>query len=172
VVRYFLICALLIGCGHNKDDFSQREGISETSESKLPAAPVHYYSVYLDGEYGYQPEISENQAKDGQVGATLVMLKYLGERNGTYQIFSKENESFMTVMECKKPCEFIKVHHIVKGLGVVKTDVLQAAPNSIGKLAFDDAMSGQLEQFVKVEGNKKYTVWLNEKKHMQKTLVQ
>lgn len=170
--RVLLVCLLLVGCGQNKDDFSNNDGDAKVPAVEEPALPTHYYSVYMDGEYGYQPEISENQAKDGQVGAALIMLRYLGEKNGIYQIFSKQNESLMSVMECKKPCEYIKVHQIVKGLGVVKTEVIQAAPSSIGKLAFDDAMNGQLEQFVKVEGNKKYTVWLDDKKHMQKTLVQ
>lgn len=161
MVRYLLICALLTACGHSE------QAASLAPESKPVAevtAPAHNYAVYMDDEYGYQPAISENQVNDGQVASTLFMLKYLGEKNGKYQLFTKQNDNVMTVMECQNPCQFIKLHHIVNGMGVVKTEVMEAAPDSIGKLAFDDAINGELQQFVKEDGGKRYTVWLDGKK--------
>lgn len=168
MVRYLLICALLVGCGHNKDDFSQPK---ETQAQEVSAPlPTHNYAVYLDDEYGYQPALSENQLNNGQVASTLFMLKYLGEKNGKYQLFTKQNDNVMTVMECQNPCQFIKLHHLVNGIGVVKTEVMEAAPDSIGKLAFDDAINGELQQFVKEDGGKRYTVWLDGKKLSRKAI--
>jgi len=118
----------------------------------------------MDDEYGYQPAVSENQLNNGQVASTLFMLKYLGEKNGKYQLFTKQNDNVMTVMECQNPCQFIKLSHIINGMGVVKTEVMEAAPDSIGKMAFDDAINGELQQFVKEDGGKRYTVWLDGKK--------
>jgi len=168
-VRYFWIFLFLTGCNHQSNDPSA-SATESVAEDTRPAAPEHNYAVYMDDEYGYQPAISENQVNDGQVATTLIMLKYLGERNGKYQLFTKQNDNVMTVMECQKPCEFIKLHHIVNGMGVVKTEVMEAAPDSIGKLAFDDAINGQLQQFVKEENGKKYTAWLDGKS-MKKTYL-
>ena len=165
--KVVLICCLLVACGQSKDDFSQPKEAAQAEEVK---APEHHYAVYMDGEYGYQPEVSENQRNDGKVASTLFMVKYLGEKNGKYQLFTKQNEKLMTVMECQKPCEYIKVNHIISGLGVVKTEVMEAAPDSLGRLAFEDAINGQLEQFVKEDSGKQYTVWL-QGKNLQRSLV-
>lgn len=161
-MRYLLICALLAACSHNEQaaaPVNQTEAVAQA-----PAVPTHNYAVYMDDEYGYQPAISENQINNGQVASTLFMLKYLGEKNGKYQLFAKQNDNVMTVMECQNPCQFIKLHHLVNGMGVVKTEVMEAAPDSIGKLAFDDAINGELQQFVKEDGGKRYTVWLDGKR--------
>lgn len=161
-MRYLWLFLLLAACSHNEQaaaPASQAEPVAE-----VPPAPTHNYTVYMDDEYGYQPAVSENQLNNGQVATTLFMLKYLGEKNGKYQLFTKQNDNVMTVMECQNPCQFIKLHHLVNGMGVVKTEVMEAAPDSIGKLAFDDAINGELQQFVKEDGGKRYTVWLDGKK--------
>jgi len=161
------LCLMLVACGMDKDNFSKNENGPEAG--KL-AEPEHNYAVYMDGEYGYQPAVSENQTNNGQVAATLFMVKYLGEKNGKYQLFSKQNDHVMAVMECQNPCEFIKLNHIINGMGVVKTEVMEAAPDSLGRIAFEDAIAGKLEPFVKEENGKRYSVWLEDKK-MTRTII-
>ena len=40
-------------------------------------------------EYGYEQAISQDAADSGQVATSLLMFKFVGEKDGNYQVFSK-----------------------------------------------------------------------------------
>jgi len=117
-----------------------------------PAPPVkrepkpHY--AYKDGySYGYQVE--------GQ--PTLLMIQYLGQKNGLYMIVSHDGQAH-TTFECRKPCDFVTVHSFFDDRHL-KEEVLKTEPGMIILSIMDDAMNGMIDQFHDSKGR---TMWATE----------
>ena len=63
-------------------------------------------------EYGYEQAISQDAADSGQVATSLLMFKFVGEKDGNYQVFSKNAGDVITLLQCSNPCEYIKYDDI------------------------------------------------------------
>jgi hypothetical protein len=159
-----LICVVLV-CGCGQQSTSQPEKAEIVPVEPLPD---HYYSMKDGLEYGYEPAVSEDAQKAGQLASTLLMFKFAGERDGVYQIYTKDGYS-TTVAECSNPCDFIKIMVFAKDVGHVKTERMRATEGTIVWLAISDAINNKLEQFVNEKNGKKFTVWWDEKKGLQTT---
>jgi hypothetical protein len=136
----------------------------KNDEPVVVAQPTHNYSLKDGFEYGYEQALSENAEDAGQIATTLVMFKYAGKQDGKHQVYSKTNEYLTTVIECAEPCEFIKISQYIKGNGLSNTERMRAVPGSVGFGVIEDAINGQLEQYVGEKEGKKFTIWFGDKK--------
>ncbi|WP_240975716.1 hypothetical protein [Paraburkholderia aromaticivorans] len=156
---------LLSGCG--KDSGTQ----SSTGSQQAPTAPVaaapapapapapevvtpppatHNYSMVDNGTYGYEPALSEDDVRKGTATKPLIMMRYVGNKGGTYVIVilgSDANDvSVANRVSCQPPCEFAK-SETVAGDAVVNTQTVRVTPDSIVGAMLTDAISGQLVPF-------------------------
>ncbi|MBK4739206.1 hypothetical protein [Noviherbaspirillum pedocola] len=115
-----------------------------------PPKPSHLYSMEEDGEYGYEPGISENDEKSGTKAQALIMVRYLGESNGVHSV-QVGDANVRQVTSCKLPCEFVKNKTYVAGT-LVKTETMRAAEGSIVWAVMQDIQNGELKPYGKHKG--------------------
>jgi hypothetical protein len=106
--------------------------------------PPHNYSMVDGGEYGYQPGISEDEAKQGVVTKPLLMYRYRGVINDAYVVDLTGDRGQIYRMSCKDPCNFVKGQVIVGGQ-TIHTETLANTPGSVMYAVFEDALNGQLK---------------------------
>jgi hypothetical protein len=116
-----------------------------------PPPPSHNYALEEDGEYGYQPGISEDEKSQGVATKALVMIRYRGEKNGTYVIEMPGDAGAVMRMECKEPCQYVKTKIMVGG-EVLKTETVPNTSGSLMSAVFEDALDGQLKPYGKHGG--------------------
>lgn len=114
----------------------------------MPAPPPHQYAMEQDGTYGYEPALSEDDVRSGKATKPLVMMRYVGRRDGTYVLLliDPDNENYATRVTCQAPCNFAKLQ-TMSGTMVLKTATIRVAPNSLIGAMLDDALSGQLRPY-------------------------
>ncbi|CAJ4146529.1 lipoprotein [Burkholderia pseudomallei] len=114
----------------------------------MPAPPPHQYAMEQDGTYGYEPALSEDDVRSGKATKPLVMMRYVGRRDGTYVLLliDPDNENYATRVTCQAPCNFAKLQ-TMSGTMVLKTETIRVAPNSLIGAMLDDALSGQLRPY-------------------------
>ena len=111
-----------------------------SAESGMP----HNYVFTQDGEYGYEPAVSEADKMAGTVQKPLVMARYLGHKNGVYTAAITEDDMTINI-SCKMPCNFIKV--IVRAHGQTSGPKVIPAQNTIGQAILEDAIVGNLDVY-------------------------
>lgn len=114
----------------------------------MPAPPPHQYAMEQDGTYGYEPTLSEDDVRSGKATKPLVMMRYVGRRDGTYVLLliDPDNENYATRVTCQAPCNFAKLQ-TMSGTMVLKTETIRVAPNSFdrrdaGRCAIGTAQAG------------------------------
>ncbi|AOY96884.1 hypothetical protein BKK79_35925 [Cupriavidus sp. USMAA2-4] len=110
-----------------------------------PARPTHNYSMEEDGEYGYEPAVSEDERRSGRTANSLLMVRYLGEKDGTHSV-SITDGAVTNVFSCKAPCEFIKGQVKLRGQ-VVKTETMRNPGTAVISAVMADAMNGELKPY-------------------------
>lgn len=122
---------------------SEQVAALENAQKFVPPTPSHYYSYEEDGEYGYEPAISEDEQKQGIATKSLLMTRYLGEKNGLHSIQMSDG-AYKAIYSCKTPCEFIKVKKYFSG-SLINTETVKNAPNSVISSIMEDAQNGFLK---------------------------
>jgi hypothetical protein len=145
-IMLVLLLVSLSACTEDHDSLTQEN----------PAVD-HYYSLKDGYEYGYKQGLSDADKEQGLMAKALAMFKYSGEKNGVYQVYSKQG-SVVTTVECAKPCEFMKVMVFAEGIGHVSTERMPFTPDTLGWTVITDAQNGQLEQFVGDKNGRKYNI--------------
>ena len=90
------------------------------------------------------------------------MFKFVGEKDGNYQVFSKNAGDVITLLQCSNPCEYIKVMTFL-GNEHLTTERVKAVGGSIGWSVLSDAINGKLEKYIANKNDKKFTIWFDEK---------
>ncbi len=166
--------SVLSGCGNNDD--AEKQPTSNAKEAQAEIAPEtpkvdHWYSMKDGYEYGYEQAVSQDQANAGQVGSTLMMFKYAGQKDGIYQVYSTDSTTgAMTVAQCSNPCDFMKVMVFFQGEHI-KTERLKAQEGMVGWYVMSDAINGKLEQYVGARNGKKVHVWFDEQSGLTSTPI-
>lgn len=164
------LCAtalVLSGCG--KDSENQQIAASQ-SASAVPTAtasepaplvppapaqvapppPSHDYAMVDNGTYGYEPALSEEDVRNGKATKPLIMMRYVGNKNGAYVIIilgqDASDTGVITRVSCQAPCQFAK-SETLSGDSVIKTETLRVTPDSIVGAMLSDAVSGQLKPY-------------------------
>lgn len=114
---------------------------------QLPV-PHHNFSYTENGEYGYEQALSDDDQKAGTATKPLVMVRYLGENNGTLRVQLFQSEDIKNVFSCQTPCEFVKATTYV-GRERGPTQTIRVADGSVISAILDDAMGGELEVYKK-----------------------
>lgn len=155
---------ILSGCG--KDSASQSQAGSQSvpaaavaaapTSSPAPEAvaspppPSHKYSMVDNGTYGYEPALSEDDIRNGTATKPLVMMRYVGNKNGRFVIIilgsDSNSPSYVNRVSCQAPCEFAK-SETLSGDIVVNTETVRVTPDSIIGAMLQDAVSGQLTAY-------------------------
>lgn len=111
----------------------------------VPPPPRHNYALNQNGTYGYEPALSEDDIRRGRATKALVMVRYVGLREGSYVllIIDQNNDAVATRITCQAPCEFAQSQVIANNY-VLKTETVRVTPSSLLSAMIDDAMAGQL----------------------------
>lgn len=88
------------------------------------------------------------------------MFKFLGEREGTLQFHTRDGD-FNGVMQCERPCEFVK-QMIFYNSKLQRKEHIRAVEGSIAWAITRDAMNGYLKKFSKERDGKLQEVWFDE----------
>lgn len=123
----------------------------------------HYYSMKDGYLYGYEQAVSQNDNEQGKAANTLLMFRYSGFKDGIYQVYTKDDVlDVITVMECKNPCDFLKITIHVKLLDKPKVQHMRMTPDTIAWAVFNDAMNGKLDEVVLEKNGEKNSMWISE----------
>jgi hypothetical protein len=159
-----LLSLILIGCGKNSDLQTAQTGTpvaasANTPGNQVPVAqpapgateqPHNYAMVEADGTYGYEQGLSEEDVRNGRALKALMMMRYVGNRDGTYVILvlgtDVSDSSTVGRISCQAPCEFAKSETVV-GDTVLKTETLRLKSNSLLGNMMDDAIAGRLKPY-------------------------
>lgn len=167
-----LITAGLFGCG--QQDAPKSVTAPDVQQSPAPVViPDHYYVMQDGMKYGYPAAISEDAQKAGQRAEQLVMALYAGEKNGKHQVHLIDGVT-VTAMECESPCRYIKAMSYIDNpylKGQIKVEHIATAPDSLGYQIMQDAIRGKLKQYGVGNDKKRYNVWVDERKGMQRTPI-
>lgn len=99
------------------------------------AAAADHNWIYKEGlTYGYASGLSEDDKKAGKAISDVVMLRYLGTKDGLYRLLSVDDG---TIESCANPCRVIKAG----------SDHYMYNPNSVIGAALQDAFNGKLEVY-------------------------
>ncbi|WP_376712945.1 lysozyme inhibitor LprI family protein [Burkholderia sp.] len=101
-----------------------------------------------DGTYGYEPALSEDDVRAGKATKALVMMRYVGLRDGSYILLlvDEDNPNISNRITCQAPCNFAK-SQTMAGDSILKTETVRVVPNSLIGAMVEDAMSGQLTPY-------------------------
>lgn len=141
-----IACAKLSPSPPTSAQSSSGSGSSaQTVANALPPSS-HNYVYEKDGEYGYQPQLSQDQINAGDASRPLVMFRYLGKSRGVYRAQSSTGP-FTGVLSCSAPCDYITVvTHYADG-EIADRQVMPGDDNSIAAEVMQDAMNGQLRVY-------------------------
>jgi hypothetical protein len=110
-----------------------------------PQAPLHNYTFEQDGEYGYEPVVSDDDRRAGQGVKPMLMVRYLGDSGGKRRFASVEN-NMRTVFSCSDPCEVVRSTVYFEGQQV-RQDTMRVAPGTIVSAVLEDIENGQLAAY-------------------------
>ncbi|WP_074773441.1 lysozyme inhibitor LprI family protein [Paraburkholderia fungorum] len=103
-----------------------------------------------NGTYGYERALNEDDIKQGKAVKSLAMMRYVGNKNGTYIILilgkDPSNSAVANRVSCQSPCKYAK-SEVLMGDEVVSTETLPADPSSIMGAMLEDAVNGQLTPY-------------------------
>lgn len=128
---------------------ADRSGSPVVETPTATPAPQHNYVHKEDGEYGYQPAISEEESRNGVAQKPLVLVRYFGNANDTIKLELRGGDSeAKTVVACKGQCDVAKVTTYI---GNIKgeTQTIRISPQSLIGAILDDALAGELEVYGK-----------------------
>lgn len=146
----FIVAAMLVltGCSDQGSTSASNvtpEQVAAIAAAKQPPKPSHYYSLEEEGQYGYESGISENEEKAGTRAKPLMMIRYLGEKDGTHTIGVVDG-SFRQTYSCKTPCDFVKSKSYISGQQL-KQETIRTAEGSVIWAIMQDAQNGFLTPY-------------------------
>ncbi len=111
-----------------------------------PPADRHHYDIESDGEYGYRQVIGAAERSAGVETAPLVRVRYKGVHKGIYVAELRQSTNGVTRMECKKPCQSVRLTFVVDGEVLDSTTVPATGGNLIATI-LDDMQHGRLHVY-------------------------
>ena len=104
------------------------------------------YVIEENGEYGYAPAVSEDDARAGRAAPEVTMVRYLGKRDGRHVLRVQQGPSTYHEWACGSPCKLIKQRSVLAGTEVVSKTFLYT-PGTVAAAMFDDAEAGALKPY-------------------------
>ena len=143
--------AVLAACGKGEEPKQLQSSPQSASKDAVavpapPSRPAHLYSLEEDGEYGYEPSLSEDERKAGKAASALIMVRYLGVKDGSHTGVMAGGNGATDTFSCKSPCEFIKSKIAINGQ-TIKSETVRNPGNAVISAVMIDAMNGQLKPY-------------------------
>lgn len=166
------IAVVIAGC--NDAATQQEKPTGSLSEARPLTAdepqqePLPMFDHQDGMAYGYTLAPSQAGAEAGNAGQNIVMIYYAGQRDDVHQLHQISGTA-INAIQCKHPCEVMKVISAVEGLGVVNTQHYRIEANAVAAMAVADAHNGFLRQYGIGEGKNRYTVWVDEQRGILRT---
>lgn len=129
----------------------ERPAPTEAVALTKPPEPQHFYSIADGGEYGYEPARTQQDIEAGVAATSFVMVRYLGTRDGQLQIATVLNKYALQVMDCRQPCDIVRVRAFSSGQMISK-ELIRPDPTAIVALALRDAATSQLKPWQTKDG--------------------
>ena len=126
---------------------AEERSLDQIAAAEPVTVPRHHYVIEENGEYGYEPSVSQTQRQNGQVAADISMVRYRGVIKGYHTLTSTKNR-ITTTLRCKDPCEFAKISNSVGNI-TSDPETMRLAQGSLGWAMTQDAMNGQLQVYRK-----------------------
>lgn len=133
----------------NNDSDAPPQAPAAISPAPAPKPDHNYVYVGDDDQYGYQQQLSSNDQQAGVAQKPLVMVRYLGEKNGSYQAMADMGSGVKVLVTCSAPCTYMQVLTYSYG-GLMDKSVIPTS-GTLGGDILSDAIAGQL----KVYGSRK-----------------
>ena len=111
---------------------------------QLIKLPAHRYSIKDGFEYSYEKALSASDKIAGSVATPMITVRFLGEREGRFQLFHKENAVIIAVYDCDRACEYATIHKYINEDYAGNEKMRVAAGSVIGAI-FEDAIAGKLD---------------------------
>ena len=143
---FILLAIFMAGCDQSAAPTPTAAPAPTPEAADVPPAPTHNYVIEDGGEYGYAHPVSANEAANGVAQNSLLMIRYLGEKDGTYTVASYIGGAEARA-SCKLPCPAIKLESLINGHLVAKE--FMPAGGTLISDALSDAITGQLKVYVK-----------------------
>lgn len=152
---------MITGCG----DGAPNKPAAAAAPAPQPSLPAqHYYVLEDDGAYGYERAPSEEDIRQGRKATDVIMVRYVGQQDGKWQVALNENDVF-TIFECVHPCEFVKAMVFDGESPAIKVERMRVQPGVLAYHMMADAINGKLTHRMGLQKNgKAYSVWFDEKK--------
>jgi hypothetical protein len=110
-----------------------------------PPPPSHHFAIVQDGEYGYEPAISESDRQAGTAVKPMLMVRYLGTKDHVTR-FALVDGAVRTVFSCTDACDIVKSTVYLQG-APMRQDTMRVAPGTIVDAVVNDIKSEQLEVY-------------------------
>ncbi|ERS04812.1 hypothetical protein Q673_06240 [Marinobacter sp. EN3] len=140
------------------------EGAESLSDKPEPVEIGHFYVLKDGSKYGYQPVTSQYERDSGQATSKLVMARYFGRKDDTYQIDMIDG-NFHHIVECERPCEYLKIMIFYKD-DLERTDYMKSEVGTIAWSILQDAVNGHLDIHTVErntdEGPVRHYIWADE----------
>lgn len=140
------------------------EATESPSDQPEPIEIGHFYVLKDGSKYGYQPVTSQYERDSGQATSKLVMARYFGRKDDTYQIDMIDG-NFHHIVECERPCEYLKVMIFYKD-DLERTDYMKSEVGTIAWSILQDAVNGHLDVHTVErntdEGPVRHYIWADE----------
>ncbi|MGA7781125.1 MAG: hypothetical protein WCA85_25925 [Paraburkholderia sp.] len=124
---------------------SKAPNAAPPSVAVAPVAPMHNYVLEQNGEYGYQPSVSEQERQQGVGQVPLIMVRYFGKQHGEYRLRATADGQ-TTETTCKEPCTYVKEALLIDG-NPVQSQTMQNTPGTLIYAVMADAINGQLNPY-------------------------
>ena len=136
----------LLHCPNGCPALVRAKPVPKSHARPAPILPAHYYTYEKNGEYGYEQQLSQKQIDAGIASAPLIMVRYLGQRQGVYraEILSGATTA---ILSCSSPCDYITqrdyYYNPYVGSQLINTEVIPAG-STVAAAIMHDAMNGRL----------------------------
>ncbi|WP_374342618.1 hypothetical protein [Azonexus sp.] len=151
------LIACLAACNYTEE---KAVAPAARAEPSIPSAPNHFYVMQDGMEYGYEQAISQEALQQGQAASKIMMVKFIGERNGVLQMHTKDGEVHI-VFQCERPCEFVKQMLFIDGQ-LMRKEHLRANEGSLVWAIAQDVQAGRLIKFTRLRNGKPQETWFDE----------
>ncbi len=142
----------MVGTASKNDDHSASPVASAQPSEPAPVEPpappprpAHNFTIEQDGEYGYEPAVSDDDRKAGTAVKPMIMVRYLGTKEHLTR-FAVVDAGVRTVFTCNDACDIVKSTVYLQG-EQVRQETMRVAPGSIIGAVVDDIENGQLNVY-------------------------
>ncbi|WP_333995599.1 hypothetical protein [Burkholderia orbicola] len=110
----------------------------------------HNYEFEERGEYGYRQNVTAEERSLGVKTGSLILARYKGVHREVYAAELRQSAGGIIQLECRKPCQSVKLKLIVDG-EVLDSTTVPSTDGSVIAAVIDDAQHGLLHVYAPLD---------------------